>query len=34
MKGFMWREAAPTDYVCVPETRQQTLDENARVDAL
>jgi len=34
MTGFVWREAAPVDHVCVsPQTRQQTLDENARADA-
>jgi len=30
LQGYVWREASPTDHVCVtPETRQQTFGDNA-----
>jgi hypothetical protein len=33
-QGYVWREAAPNDYVCVtPQARQQAWADNARQDA-
>jgi hypothetical protein len=33
LMGYVWREATPTDHVCVsPQTRQQARDDNSHAD--